>query len=152
MYNADMFNKLEEKFGRQRMIDFAEIMAARHELLYLEHLNEGLEDFTEEDFERDWWDATYRELVESNRSDKIICEVIDKIKSRSAVGINKYGTTLDENNTDDFLKHLQEELMDAVNYVQKLMNTLKSRGYTNLNDVPNHNDFNDFSEKDLELE
>jgi len=53
-------------------------------------------------------------------SDPIVLSVIDKINTRSQVGITKYGTTLQDNNTDDFLKHLQEELMDAVNYIEKL--------------------------------
>jgi hypothetical protein len=53
--------------------------------------------------------------------DKIIKQVVDKFISRSNVGIKKYNTTLEENNTDDFLTHLQEELMDAVNYIEKLM-------------------------------
>ena len=50
----------------------------------------------------------------------IISQIIDKFKQRSEVGIKKYGTTLYENNTDDFLNHLQEELMDAILYIQKL--------------------------------
>lgn len=53
--------------------------------------------------------------------DKIIENVINKYKERSAKGISKYSTTLDENMTDDFLLHLQQELMDAVNYIEKLM-------------------------------
>jgi hypothetical protein len=53
-------------------------------------------------------------------TDKIVQEVVDKFQERSEVGIKKYGTTLEENNSDDFLNHLQEELMDAVLYIQKL--------------------------------
>ena len=52
--------------------------------------------------------------------DPIIKQVTDKFKSRSEVGIKKYGTTLQDNNTDDFLNHLQEELMDAILYIEKL--------------------------------
>lgn len=54
------------------------------------------------------------------KTDPIVDEVINKFHNRSQVGIKKYGTTLHENNTDDFLSHLQEELMDAVLYIQKL--------------------------------
>ena len=54
-------------------------------------------------------------------SDKIVLEVIEKYAQRSEVGINKYGTTLEQNNHDNYLKHLQEELMDATLYLQKLM-------------------------------
>ena len=57
--------------------------------------------------------------------DKIVKQVIDKFKSRSEVGIKKYGTTLEDNNTDDFLNHLQEELMDAVLYIEKLKSEKK---------------------------
>lgn len=53
--------------------------------------------------------------------DKIVEQVIDKYHMRSDVGIKKYGTTLEENNTDNFLNHLQEELMDATLYLQKIM-------------------------------
>lgn len=52
--------------------------------------------------------------------DSIVEQVKELFDLRSKVGIQKYGTTLAENNTDDFLKHLQEELMDAVLYVEKL--------------------------------
>jgi hypothetical protein len=53
--------------------------------------------------------------------DKIIDDVIDKYYERSQVGITKYGTTLANNNHDNYLKHLQEELMDATLYIQKLI-------------------------------
>ena len=54
--------------------------------------------------------------------DKIIKDVIDKFKERSDVGYKKYGVTLhdDEPSLHKWLNHLQEELMDAVNYIQKL--------------------------------
>lgn len=53
--------------------------------------------------------------------DKIVQNVVDKYAFRSAVGYMKYGTTLDSNNKDNYLKHLQEELMDATLYIEKLM-------------------------------
>ena len=52
--------------------------------------------------------------------DKTVQDVIDKFQQRSETGIKKYGTTLEENEKDDFLNHLQEELMDAVLYIEKL--------------------------------
>jgi len=53
--------------------------------------------------------------------DKIIEQVINKIKSRSDVGYKKYGVTLQEDSQslDTWLTHIQEELMDAVNYIEK---------------------------------
>jgi len=54
--------------------------------------------------------------------DKIIERVINKIKKRSDVGYKKYGVTLhdDEQSLDKWLTHIQEELMDAVNYIEKV--------------------------------
>tara|TARA_R110002050_G_scaffold174607_1_gene307534 strand:- start:119 stop:310 length:192 start_codon:yes stop_codon:yes gene_type:complete len=54
--------------------------------------------------------------------DKVVEQVKREYDVRSSVGIKKYGTTLEQNNTDNFLQHLKEELMDAVLYLQKLQN------------------------------
>lgn len=54
--------------------------------------------------------------------DKIVEQLIDKYRQRSELGIKKYGTTLEDNNTDNFLIHLQQELMDASLYIEKLLN------------------------------
>ena len=53
--------------------------------------------------------------------DKIIERVINKIKNRSDVGYKKYGVTLKDDNQslETWLTHIQEELMDAVNYIEK---------------------------------
>ena len=53
--------------------------------------------------------------------DKIIEQVINKIKSRSDVGFKKYKVTLhqDEQPLNVWLTHIQEDLMDAVNYIEK---------------------------------
>jgi hypothetical protein len=58
-------------------------------------------------------------------TDSIVDQVVRKYEIRSAVGINKYGTTLQTNNKDNFLQHLQEELMDATLYIEKLMSLEK---------------------------
>lgn len=66
------------------------------------------------------------------KTDPIVENVVEKIRRRATVGISKYGTTLDANHQDDFLKHLQEELFDASNYVEKLMrdqNTFEKRQF-----------------------
>ena len=59
--------------------------------------------------------------------DKIIKRVINKIKARSDVGYKKYGVTLkdDEQTLDTWLNHIQEELMDAVNYIEKAREVLR---------------------------
>ncbi len=60
--------------------------------------------------------------------DGIVQQVMKKFNDRSETGIKKYGTTLEENSTDDFLTHLQEELMDAILYIEKLKQ-LKLNGH-----------------------
>jgi hypothetical protein len=60
--------------------------------------------------------------------DSIVKSIIDKFKQRSETGIKKYGTTLDRNDLspDQWLNHLEEELMDAILYCHKLKTELKS--------------------------
>lgn len=53
--------------------------------------------------------------------DQIVNQVVNKYTQRSERGIAKYGTTLEQNNTDNFFVHLQEELMDATLYLEKLI-------------------------------
>jgi hypothetical protein len=54
--------------------------------------------------------------------DPIVESVIQKMKARSRDGITKYGTTLYDSPDGfyKFLNHLQEELMDATLYIEKL--------------------------------
>jgi len=62
--------------------------------------------------------------VVSPKNDAIVSSVMFQLAQRSILGQQKYGTTLQENNNDDFLQHLKEELMDAILYIEKLQ-TLK---------------------------
>ena len=56
--------------------------------------------------------------------DKIVLNVIKKMDERSMVGQKKYGQTMDEEveqgmkDLDDFLNDVQEEIMDALLYIQ----------------------------------
>ena len=61
--------------------------------------------------------------------DTIVESVIEQFKQRSELGINKYGVTLDREDLDriQWLQHLQEELMDATLYVQKLKEKLNDK-------------------------
>lgn len=54
-------------------------------------------------------------------TDPIIESVTSKFLQRSQVGQEKYKSTLKDNTSDNYLKHLQEELMDAVNYLEVLI-------------------------------
>ncbi len=59
--------------------------------------------------------------------DPIVLKVLSKYYERSQLGIKKYGRTLDRDdlNLTDWLNHLQEELMDATLYIEKLKADLK---------------------------
>lgn len=61
--------------------------------------------------------------------DKVVEDVMAKYRQRSEVGIAKYGTTLDENKATliEWLTHLQEELMDATLYIEKLKSDLNEK-------------------------
>ena len=56
------------------------------------------------------------------KKDKYVQEVKDIFEQRSQTGIKKYNTTLERDDVDllGWLTHLQEELMDATLYIQKL--------------------------------
>jgi hypothetical protein len=54
--------------------------------------------------------------------DSIVASVIEKYIYRSEAGIEKYGTTLERNllTFDEWMTHLQQELMDATLYIEKI--------------------------------
>jgi hypothetical protein len=60
-------------------------------------------------------------------TDKIVEHIKNKFDQRSQTGIAKYGTTLDGNELTliEWINHLQEELMDAILYAQKLKSELE---------------------------
>ena len=60
-------------------------------------------------------------IIHNPTSDQIVRDVIKKFNERSLLGIKKYGTTVADNplNLASWLTHLQEELMDAVVYLEK---------------------------------
>ena len=56
------------------------------------------------------------------KQDKYVQAVKEKFEERSQTGIRKYNTTLEREDLSflDWLTHLQEELMDATLYVERL--------------------------------
>ena len=65
--------------------------------------------------------------------DPVVENVVDKFVSRSDVGYEKYGRTLDDErrggfkNLAGYLNDIQEELMDAVLYIQAAREELEDR-------------------------
>jgi len=65
--------------------------------------------------------------MEEQIQDTILIKVLAKYYERSQLGIQKYGRTLDRDDLSltDWLNHLQEELMDATLYIEKLKSEVK---------------------------
>ena len=65
--------------------------------------------------------------------DPVVKNVVDQFVSRSDVGYDKYGSTLDDerrNKMKDlagYLKDIQEELMDAILYIQAAREELNEK-------------------------
>lgn len=57
-------------------------------------------------------------------TDKNVDDVVTKLISRSEVGLEKYGVTTERKDLTDteWLVHLQEELLDAAVYIQRILN------------------------------
>ena len=65
---------------------------------------------------------TYQDVLYSFGHDPIVCQMIDNIIKRSRAGMEEYGSTLDANGLPpiEWLNHLQEELLDASLYIEKI--------------------------------
>lgn len=59
---------------------------------------------------------------------KIEEQVITKLRDRAATGLAKYGVTMERNDLTnaEWLQHLQEELLDAAVYIEKLMTKINN--------------------------
>jgi hypothetical protein len=86
---------------------FSEIISYKEEITTPEHYNN--ENGT-----------LYKDKPKEIKNDPVVSSVMFQLAQRSILGQSKYGTTLAENNKDNFLQHLKEELMDAILYIEKL--------------------------------
>lgn len=74
--------------------------------------------------------------------DSIVTSIIKKFETRAIQGKKKYGTDLDRTdlNVGDWIEHTQDELMDAILYLEKLKNTPASpiyyKEYTEISNTP----------------
>lgn len=66
--------------------------------------------------------TTAKHILYTCGFDPIVAQLIDKIILRSRAGMEEYGATLDENGLPpaQWLEHLQEELLDASLYIEKI--------------------------------
>ena len=72
--------------------------------------------------------ASVRPMATVVPRDSIVASVVASFQQRSELGIKKYGVTLDRTDLGlfEWVQHTQEELMDAVLYLEKLKKTLTS--------------------------
>jgi hypothetical protein len=62
-------------------------------------------------------------------TDPIVSMVIAQLRSRSKLGIEKYNTTLAENDLSliEWLEHAKEEAMDQALYLERAIHELRSK-------------------------
>lgn len=74
---------------------------------------------------------------------KIEDKVIEKINERAALGLEKYGVSMERGDLslEEWLIHLQEELMDASVYVERLLMLLPLMQPLNEEAPRDENDF-----------
>mgnify|MGYP006156462547 FL=1 len=77
------------------------------------------------------WDAIVQRMKDKERKhntmDKNVEKVITQLRDREEEGLRKYGVNTERTDltTLEWLQHLQEELMDASVYIEKLKNEMK---------------------------
>lgn len=61
--------------------------------------------------------------------DPLVSRVIEKMSTRSRIGMAKYGVTMERKDvtTIEWLRHAQEEAMDLAIYLQRCIEDLESR-------------------------
>ena len=111
---------------KRKEIEFAEWLAENHYVL--NNIQNGVH-WWKNDYGFENSDFLYMIFKKEQMKDTIVESVIEQFKQRSEAGINKYGVTLDREdlNALEWLQHLQEELMDATLYVQKLKEKLNDK-------------------------
>ena len=69
---------------------------------------------------------------EYKQVDTVVESVLGKYRKRSALGLDKYGTTMDRDDLSvlEWLNHAQEEAMDLTLYLEKIMNKIKEKDET----------------------
>ena len=56
-----------------------------------------------------------------NDTDPIVESVRQKLLDRSDVGLKKYNTSIWDNTDENYIKHLQDELLDGANYCEQML-------------------------------
>ena len=82
------------------------------------------------------WDAIVQRMKDKERKhntmDKNVEKVITQLRDREEEGLRKYGVNTERKDLSslEWLQHLQEELMDASVYIEKLKGEIKTNAKT----------------------
>ena len=76
---------------------------------------------------------------DNTKLDSVVTSIISKFESRAFMGKQKYGTDLDRKDLSlvEWINHSQEELMDAILYLEKLKKKLNENFSNRQSDVWN---------------
>jgi hypothetical protein len=61
MYNEEIYNKLLEEFGEEKMLQVADIISVLYDIKY--QASKNIDALNEYDYERDWWIKKSNELL-----------------------------------------------------------------------------------------
>ena len=70
--------------------------------------------------------AALVEVATQLPKDSITCAVMEDLKNRADRGLQKYNTTLGENDHQNMLQHAYEEALDMAQYLKKEITTLNT--------------------------
>ena len=68
MYNPELFEKMVEKFGMNKTIEFAEMVTYMYNLLHQDALSRKQHNQTEYGYEHYWWEKKHEELKSVKQS------------------------------------------------------------------------------------
>jgi hypothetical protein len=61
MYNEEIYNKLLEEFGEEKMLQITDVISVLYDIKY--QASKDLDALNEYDYERDWWMNKHKELI-----------------------------------------------------------------------------------------
>lgn len=76
------------------------------------------------------WEKT--STFKTEKQDPIVDSVVRQFSDRSRIGVEKYNTTLAENDLPliEWLEHLKQELMDATLYIERAKQEIVNKKQT----------------------
>jgi hypothetical protein len=61
MYNEEIYNKLLEEFGEEKMLQITDVISVLYDIKYQAY--KDLDALNEYDYEREWWMNKHKELI-----------------------------------------------------------------------------------------